>query len=245
MRRVFRGEASDIDWSPDGQSIAFATERGIYVLRPRNGRARLLVAGDDLSAPAWGPTGRQLAIVKEEPGVFATYDGPINETSPAIYVVRLDGTGLRRLLPRYRGSVGDARRGSVGAVSETDPAWSPDGKRVAFQAGDGVVVVAVVKSGRRVTIAGAYGAYQPAWSPDGRLVAYSCAGDVCVADADGSGNENRVASEGGNPSWSPDSRLLVFEHVLYGGTGWGSSPRSLSIVDANGENLRKLTFGPA
>lgn len=66
-----------------------------------------------------------------------------------------------------------------------------------------------------------------------------------LANADGSGKKHVVASDGGDPSWSPDSRLVVFEYYLYGGTGYGSSPQSLSIVGANGEGLRKLTFGPS
>ena len=243
MRRVFRGDATDVDWSPDGKSIAFANERGIYVMRIRDGRPKLVLKGD-FYLPAWAPNGRALAVVKDEPGLFSRYDGPpFKFDAPAIYVVRLDGSGLRRLLPRYRRAVGAARPGSVAAVSETEPAWSPDGSRIAFQAGDGEIVAAEVKSGRRVTTG--TGGYEPAWSPDGRLIAYQCAGDVCVANADGSGNEHRVASGGGDPSWSPDSRLLVFEHYLYGGSGYGSHPRSLSIVDANGEGLRRLTFGPS
>jgi TolB protein len=243
LRRVLRGEASDLDWSPDGMSMAFASERGIFVMRMRDKRPKLILKGDRFYLPAWAPNGRELAVVKEESGIYRSYDGPIRGSSAAIYVVRLDGSGLRRLLPRYRGAVGAARPGSIAAASETMPAWSPDGQRIAFQAGDGEIVTADVRSGRRVTLN--VSGYEPAWSPNGRLIAYQCAGDVCVANADGSGNEHRVASGGGDPSWSPDSRLVVFEHYLYGGTGYGSQPRSLSIVDANGDGLRKLTFGPA
>jgi len=245
MRRVFRGEAGDVDWSPDGKSIAFASDGGVYVMLVRDRRPKLILKGDGFSLPAWAPNGRELAVVKEEPGVYRSYNGPIDGSSAAIYVVRVDGSGLRRLLPRYRGAVGGARPGSMAAVSETGPAWSPDGKRIAFEAGDGVVVLAEVKSGHRVTINEAKAGYEPAWSSDGRLIAYQCEGDVCVANADGSGNEHRVASGGGDPSWSPDSRHLVFEHYLYGGSGYGSSPHSLSIVDAHGDGLRKLTFGPS
>jgi Tol biopolymer transport system component len=86
--------------------------------------------------------------------------------------------------------------------------------------------------------------YEPAWSPDGRLMAYQCEGDVFVAHGDGSGGERRIVSDGGDPSWAPDSRLLVFERYLYGGSSFGSSPQSLSIVDADGGNLRRLTYGP-
>jgi Tol biopolymer transport system component len=243
MRRVFRGEASDVDWSPDGQSLVFVGERGIYVMRLRESRPKLVLRGSRFSLPAWAPNGRELAVATEESGVYRSYDGPIEGTSAAIYVVRPDGTGLRRLLPRYRGAAGGARPGSIAAVSETEPAWSPDGKRIAFQASDGEIVSADVRTGRRVTINEARAGYEPAWSPDGRLIAYQCEGDLCVANADGSGDERRVASDGGDPSWSADSRLLVFEHYLYGGSVYGSSPQSLSIVDANGGGLRKLTFG--
>lgn len=233
MRSVFRGEASDVDWSPDGKSIAFAGEDGIYVMRVREGQPRLVIRGNHFHFPAFAPNGRELAVVKDEPNF-----------SMAIYLVRLDGSGRRRLLPPYRGAVGGARPGSPAAVTETEPAWSPDGKRIVFQAGDGEIVAAEVKSGRRVKINEARAGYEPAWSPDGRLIAYQCEGDVCVANADGSGNEHRVASEGGDPSWSPDSQLLVFEYYLYGGTSFFGDPQSLSIVDANGEHFRKLTFGP-
>jgi dipeptidyl aminopeptidase/acylaminoacyl peptidase len=213
-------------------------------MRIRDGRLTLVLEGNGFSFPAWAPNGRELAVVKEESGLFSRYDGPpFKFDAPAIYIARLDGSGLRRLLPRYRGAVGAARPGSVAAVSESDPAWSPDGKRIAFTAGDGEIVTADVESGRRV--ATGTGGYEPAWSPDGRLIAYQCAGNVCVANADGSGNGHRVASGGGDPSWSPDSRHLVFEHYLYGGTGYFSSPMSLSVVDANGDGLRALTFGPS
>ena len=125
MRSLFRGEASDVDWSPDGKAIAFTGKGGIYVLDVRDGSARLVVRGSAFSLPAWAPNGRELAVVKEESGVYRTYNGRITATSPAVYVVRLDGGELRRLLPWYRGAVGDARPGSIAAVSETEPAWRP------------------------------------------------------------------------------------------------------------------------
>ena len=238
MRRVFKGEASDVDWSPDGTAIAFA-RKGIYVMRVRNGKPRLVVQGV-LSRPTWASNGGELAVVNEETGRYRTYDGWISGSSSAIYIVRLDGSGVRRLLPRYRGAMGDARADSIAALSETEPAWSPDGTRIAFQAGDGVIVTADAKSGRRITISGSGAAYEPAWSPDGSLIAYRCGGDVCVGS-----DERRVASGGGDPSWSPDSKFLVFDHALYGGTGYFSRPSSLSIVDVNNEELRELTFGPS
>lgn len=233
LRRLWRGEASDVDWSPDGRSLVFVGKDGLYLLNVRNGNTRRILRGKEFefAYPAWSPDGGRVAFAREE-----------QEFSSGIYIVHLDGRGLKRLLLRHRGSVGVARPGSPAALSEMEPAWSPDGRRIAFQAGDGYVVSASVESGRRRVIA-EDGAYEPAWSPDGKLIAYQCQGEVWVANADGSGDERRLAPDGGDPSWAPDSRRLVFEHYLYGGTGYFSSPQSLSLVDLAGERER-LTFGP-
>jgi Tol biopolymer transport system component len=244
MRQVFHGESSDVDWSPDGKEIAFASSRGISILRVSDRTTRLVRRGSDFSLPAWAPNGRKLAVVRDDPGRFKTYDGWINSSSYAIYLVDVDGGDARRLLPRHKGSVGDARPGSIGALEETEPAWSPDGRHIAFQA-VGVIVAADVGSGRRLTVNVDRAGYEPAWSPDGKLIAYQCEGQVCIANADGSGGERRVASDGGDPSWSPDSRRLVFEHYLFGGTVYGASPQSLSTVGANGTDLDTVTFGPS
>ena len=68
MRRAFRGEASDVDWSPDGDEIAFASSRGISILRVSDRTTRLVRRGNAFSRPAWAPNGRELAVVRYEPG---------------------------------------------------------------------------------------------------------------------------------------------------------------------------------
>ena len=110
-------------------------------------------------------------------------------------------------------------------------------------AGDGQIVVASIDHGHRRELV-REGAYEPAWSPDGKLIAYQCEGEVCVVSADGSGDARRLAPDGGDPSWAPDSSRLVFEHYLYGGSGFFSKPQSLSIADVPDGHRRKLTVGP-
>lgn len=225
LRRVFRGSASNVDWSPDGRRIAFQ-DRGIHVLSLASGRPKRVLRGNGFSLPAWSPNGRELAVVRDEA-----------DLSTAIYVVRSDGKKLRRLL-RTQPSRSDPRWSSV-AASETEPAWSPDGRRLAFQAGDGHIVVISPVDGRRHELATGY---EPAWSANGSRLAFSLDDALWIVAADGSDGPRRVAAEGGDPSWAPHSDRLVFE-VLHHRGRYLRKAESLSIVEASGHELKKLTFG--
>lgn len=232
LRQLVRGEAADGDWSPNGRQIAYVGKDGVYLANATRKEPIRILRGAGFSLPTWSPDGRRLAIVKEEP-----------DYSTAIYTVEVDGRRVKRLLPRYRGAVGYAQPGSSMALSETDPAWSPNGRSIAFQAGDGQIVVASIATGRRRVIASS-GAYEPAWSPDGQLIAYQNQGELFVAHADGRGDGRRLAWDAVHPSWAPDSRRLVFERILYNNRVWGAHPSSLSIVDTARRDIRMLTFGP-
>src|SRR3954449_5012698 len=130
--------------------------------------------------------------------------------TPQPAVAALPGQNGDLALPQGRGSIRDqspvdlfslsakgaTRRLAGGAGCQGAPAWSADGRRLAY-ASDGVLVV----GGKRLSVGRPAG--EPAWSPDGTRLAFTSAGDVFTARPDGRG-VRRVTSGGGNagPAWS-------------------------------------------
>jgi Tol biopolymer transport system component len=112
----FLARGWDPDWSSRGV-IAFSRPDfgGIRTKRPGAGRTRLLTHVGH--SPSWAPSGRRLAFT-------------LTDTAFAgLYVINADGTGLRRIWPQ--------RQVIGGAASVAHaPAWSPDGRRIAFIEGD-------------------------------------------------------------------------------------------------------------
>jgi TolB protein len=171
--------------------IAFVSDASgsddIVVMNPDgSGRENLTTGPEDDTEPAWSPDGRRLAFVRDE----------------TIYVVRADGSGVRRL--------------TTGA----SPAWAPDGERLvlAKRTGRGADLYVIRSDGsrlRRLTRTAAAES-EPEWSPDGRSIAFVRAAragsHIYVMRPDG-GRARRVttgAVEELSPTWSPDSRRLAF-----------------------------------
>ncbi len=133
-----------------------------------------------------------------------------------IYTVRPDGSSLTRL--------------TSDSADDRYPAWSPDGRRIAFTSdrdtprGDLYVMNADGSGATRLTNDAVASnppreLSHPTWSPDGKQIVFSAAQggfdgtNLFVINADGSGltllTQNPDYDE--NPSWSPDGARIVFD----------------------------------
>ena len=158
------------------------------------------------------------AVERGRSAPTAAAHGEIAVATTAGRILLIDESGHRvRMLTRR----------SSGATFDRQPAWSPDGTRLAFTrtSDDGrsyrVFVMRADGSGVRPVSRGRF-AGGPAWSPDGRWIAYSSESGLRLVRADGS----RTRTVGGTgkatadctesyatyPSWTPDGTLSFSFH---------------------------------
>jgi TolB protein len=142
-------------WSPDGTKIAFTSNRDgnpeLYVMnRDGSGMRRLTNHPSIDTTPTWSPTGAQLAFTSDRSG------------GPAIYVMGADGLNIRRIstdancdratwspapfnelafvcrtgpgydIKIFEFASGDTRQITFGEGSNESPAYSPNGRHIAF-----------------------------------------------------------------------------------------------------------------
>ena len=221
-RLTHTGRALAPSWAPDGRTIAFAKHaRGngfplsssLWVIESngRGLRELLPASAGNLDLPAsWAPDGSRLAFTRRH------WVGGAEFFRSAIYIIRRDGSGLRRF-----------------ADHASDAAWSPDGRKIAFASdrdkngtlsyGDRTffaneLYVASVNGSHfvRLTRTKDLNEGSPSWSPDGSEIVYQ-RGRV-IENAEGT-SVLRVNSDGSDskviagdpqlltwyaaPSWSP------------------------------------------
>src|SRR5215216_568267 len=223
---VTEAQPEELTATPDNTPIPVATLMGggtgqIAFASTRSGMPQIYLSNVDGTAltqlttiengacqPSWSPDGSQLVFISP-----CTRRGEFFETAyreSSLYLIHVDGTGLKTL--------------TTVPGSDFDPAWSPDGRRIAFTSvrdGNKQIYVLDVNSLVITQLTNAnvdIESSQPAWSPDGNLIAYTVkrVGTYQAWVMTDTGQENIQLARSGQalwdylPVWSPDGKNIFF-----------------------------------
>lgn len=209
---------SGVTFAPDGERLAFVARSGnaetLHVLRTRDGHQELsLKLGlDGASSPAWSPDGRGIVLVGTVAGRTDLYVVDLQADDP------LAVAGAGAPTPLDRGAA--LRRLTDTIADEAAPAWSPDGRTLAYVNNPRAEVLYEFRTdaeGRRslawARFADAAGGSAPGHEQDSEL---------CLLDV-GAGTVRVVASGVAQPVWTgPDELCVVTEDL---------GPENLTVLE--------------
>jgi len=176
-----------VGWTPNGR-VVFRTsdvvnqvsQRRVYVVNADGTGLQPLMPMNDYS-PAWSPDGSRVVFIREQ------------GERTRLFIMNADGSGVRALTDHVVRDILPGVDGGTSTGFEYSP-WSPDGGRIAFEAGSKLFVINPDGSGLH-QVTPSWGTFN-GWSPDGGRIAFTkgeATGqgrDVFVVNADGTGLVN-------------------------------------------------------
>ncbi len=220
------GEAVISDDSPpENPSVEATASTGIRMLVAFASNVNETIISDSNSSG--NPSGKTAASV-EPGGRIAFASRP--EGNLEICILEVSGSEPVRLL-------------TEDLAEDWEPAWSPDGNRLAFvsnRSGEPqIYVVGTDGVGLTCLTEGAGRNWSPAWSPDGTRLAFVSDRDgqaeVYIMEADGL-NPTRLTDDLAHdldPAWSPDSSRIAFVSAREGDA-------DIYVMEADGSNQTNL-----
>lgn len=119
-----------------------------------------------------------------------------------------------------------------------DPAWSPNGKQIAFTCSNSIYVTNISGTQwKKISGFTGHTSGQPAWSPDGQKIAFNASDDIYIVNKNGGGQINLTEDflrDVGEFAWSPDGHKIAFDTL----TGFSDD---VLVMNADGSNLINLT----
>jgi Tol biopolymer transport system component len=218
-RVVTTAGSYDAAWSPDGRTLLLTTDYGIAVVPASATAAKAKLIARNTQEGAWLPNGRVIVYLSAE------YEEQLASVSP--------NGGKPRFIPGMEGDL--------------QPAWSPDGTKLAFASQNddtSVWTIGIANADgthRRVLARSDANEPSPSWSPDGRFIAYATYKGIDVIPSAG-GRPRRIARAelAWTVAWSPDGSRIAFGTVTD-----DSDYANVVVVAPDGSHRRTIVNGDA
>ncbi len=231
-------------WSPDGKKIAFGSNdndtASIYIMNADGSDPVKLIDTKEISlydqanvdlrfavgccSTTWSPDGKKIVFrIVHYIGCCAWHSNS--------YVINADGSNLINI-SAYE--------------SFSDPVWSPDSQKIAFEGncrGPGICVMNADGT-NLINLTPNKRTGGPVWSPDGKKIAFAADwggnSEIYVMNADGTNLvriTHTVSPWDHNLVWSPDSQKIAF-------LSYRDGNYEIYTVNADGSGLVNLTNSP-